>query len=373
MSRAPDRRMFYTIDGLRGIAALLVVCRHIVPLHGARLNFPSSYLAVELFFLFSGFVIAHAYDKRFEAGMGFWDFFKARLIRLYPLYILGFAIAVLTVPGARLVGIKTWPLDPRVIVPNLFMLPTYVNFAGGVLFPFNNPSWTLFFELVANFAYCLIYRFLGHGRLALLVIAAAALLLFAAFHFHSLDIGYNRIHFLGGFARVGFSFFAGVAVYRFQLARPCPIRISPWLLLAGATALLVQQVPRGLDRELYDSLCALVVFPLFAYLATAVEPGPIGQKLFTLGGGASYALYLIHAPLGGVLNQFFTLYGRPRGTIVLGVTFIAVVSVIAVLVERFYDRPVRRWITGLTGQRPREADRNPVSASSAPGASRRKA
>jgi peptidoglycan/LPS O-acetylase OafA/YrhL len=369
MSRAPDRRMFYTIDGLRGIAALLVVCRHIVPLHGNRLNFPSSYLAVELFFLFSGFVIAHAYDKRFEAGMGFWEFAKARLIRLYPLYLLGFAVAVLTVPGARLAGLKTWPLDPGVIVPNLFMLPTYVNFAGGVLFPFNNPSWTLFFELLANFAYCLLYRFLTHGRLALLVIVTAVLLIVADVNFRSLDIGYNRIHFIGGFARVAFSFFAGVAVYRFQLARPCPIRISPWLLLAGATGLLVQQMPRGLDRELYDAVCAVVVFPLFAYLATAVEPGLKGQKLFMLGGGASYALYLIHAPLGGVLNQFFTIYGRPQGTVALGVGFIAAVSVIAVLAERYYDRPVRRWITGLTGKRPRDADRNPVGASSAAGTS----
>ena len=68
-----------------------------------------------------------------------------------------------------------------------------------------------------------------------------------------------------------------------------------------------------------------------------------------------------------MLNQFFTLYGRPRGSILLGVTFIAAVSLIAVVVERFYDRPVRRWITGLTGKRPREADNNPVSASSAPG------
>ncbi len=367
MSRAPDRRMFYTIDGLRGIAALLVVCRHIVPLHAGKLNFQSSYLAVELFFLFSGFVIAHAYDKRFEAGMKFGEFVKARLLRLYPLYFLGFAIAVLTVPAARLAGIGTWPLDPRVIVPNLFMLPTYIKFAGGVLFPFNNPSWTLFFELLANFAYCLVFTRLTNGRLALMLVITAALLTFAAFTFHSLDIGYNRSHFIGGFARVGFSFFAGVAVYRFQRARPCPIRISPWLLMAGAVALLVQQVPRGVDRELYDSVCAIAIFPLFAYLATAVEPGAIGQKLFTLGGGASYALYLIHAPLGGVLNQFFTLYGRPKGSIALGLGFIAVVSVISVLVERFYDRPVRRWLTGLTGKPPRKADKDPVSASRAVG------
>jgi peptidoglycan/LPS O-acetylase OafA/YrhL len=112
---------------------------------------------------------------------------------------------------------------------------------------------------------------------------------------------------------------------------------------------------------------------LFAYLATAVEPGRIGQNMFTLGGGTSYALYLIHAPLGGMLNQFFILYGRPKGSILFGVTFIAFASVISVLAERFYDRPVRRWITGLAGKRPREADRNPVSAASPPAASERKA
>jgi peptidoglycan/LPS O-acetylase OafA/YrhL len=361
--------MFYTIDGLRGIAALLVVCRHIVPYHGGTLNFPSSYLAVELFFLFSGFVIAHAYDKRFDAGMRFGEFFKARLLRLYPLYFLGLMIGVVTVPLAWVLHVPTWPLDPRILVPNFLMLPTYINFAGGALFPFDNPSWTLFFELLANFLYCLIYRFLNHGRLALFVILAAAALVFAAFNFGSLDIGYNRSHFIGGFARVGFSFFAGVAVYRFQRWRPCPIRISPWLLLAGATALLVQAVPAGLDRELYDSICAVVVFPLFAYLATAVEPGKIGQNMFVLGGGASYALYLIHAPLGGMLNQFFTIYGRPKAGIVFGLAYIAGASVLAVLAERYYDRPVRRWLTGLTGKRPREADRNPVSASSAPGTS----
>jgi peptidoglycan/LPS O-acetylase OafA/YrhL len=359
--------MFYTIDGLRGIAALLVVCRHIVPLHGGKLNFQSSYLAVELFFLFSGFVIAHAYDKRFEAGMKFWTFFKARMIRLYPLYFIGFLIAVLTIPMARLMGIGTWPLDPRVIVPNLLMLPTYINFAGGVLFPFNNPSWTLFFELLANFVYCLVFTRLTNGRLAVVVVVTAALLTLAAFHFGSLDIGYNRTHFIGGFARVGFSFFAGAAVYRLQRAFPCPIRISPWVLMAAAVALLIQQMPRGLDRELYDSACAILIFPLFAYLATAVEPGPTGAKIFTLGGAASYALYLIHAPLGGVLNQFFTVYGRPKGSILLAVSFIAVVAVISVLVERFYDRPVRRWLTGLLGKAPSDAARNPVSASGVPG------
>ncbi len=357
MSRAPDRRMFYTIDGLRGVAALLVVCRHIVPLHGGQLNFQSSYLAVELFFLFSGFVIAHAYDRRFEAGLGFWEFAKVRWIRLYPLYFLGFLIAVLTVPLAWALGLRTWPLLPAVIIPNLFLLPIWIKFAGGLLYPFNNPSWTLFFELVANFAYALVVKRLSNRVLAAIVLVSAIGIVQTAFYFHSLDVGYNRSHFAGGFGRVFFSFFAGVAVYRFQRARPCPIRISPWLLLPAACFLLIAKLPHGLvphslDRPIYDCLCAVIVFPIFAYLATSVEPGPRGAKLFALGGAASYALYLIHAPLGGVLNQFLVLWGQHhhkiKGNAAIGIAFIACASVIAWLAEKYYDRPVRKWLTALT-------------------------
>jgi peptidoglycan/LPS O-acetylase OafA/YrhL len=352
--------MFYTIDGLRGLAALLVVTRHIIPLHGGQLTTASSYLAVELFFLFSGFVIAHAYDKRFAEGLGFWAFAKVRIIRLYPLYLLAFAIAVLTVPAARLAGLRTWPLDPAVIIPGLFMLPTFARGAYGLVYPFNNPSWTLFFELTANAAYALIWRWLSNGVLLLVIAVSAVGLAATGLHFHSLDVGFSSSHFVGGFGRV-FSFFAGVGVYRLQLAKPCPIKISPWLLMAGCFALLIAWPHRGPERTAYDLACALVVFPLFAYLSTAVEPGPAGQRLFVLAGGLSYPLYLLHSPLGGALNQFFTVFGRPRGSAFLGVVFIAFAALFAWLAERYFDRPARRWLTGLGKPKPTPAPAEPAA------------
>jgi peptidoglycan/LPS O-acetylase OafA/YrhL len=324
MSRPTDRRMFYTIDGLRGMAALLVVCRHIIPLHGGQLNFQSSYLAVELFFLFSGFVIAHAYDRRFAEGLGFWEFVKVRFIRLYPIYFLGFAVAVLTIPMARLMGLKTWPLDPGVIIPGLLILPTFARMAAGLLYPFNNPSWTLFFELTANFVYALVVNRLTNRLLAAVVLLSAGFLAWTAFHFHSLDVGYNKLHFVGGFGRVFFSFFAGVAVYRLQNAYPCPVKVSPWILMIAGAALLVARVPRGLDREMYDTACA---------------------------------------PLGGVLNQFFQVYGHPKGSAALGIAFIACASVIAWLVEKYYDRPVRKWLTAITRSKTAQAVPAPLAAS----------
>ncbi len=51
-------------------------------------------LAVDLFFALSGFVLAHAYEQKFERGMTAFDFMKIRFIRLYPLYILALFISL---------------------------------------------------------------------------------------------------------------------------------------------------------------------------------------------------------------------------------------------------------------------------------------
>jgi peptidoglycan/LPS O-acetylase OafA/YrhL len=275
---------------------------------------------------------------------------------------LAFAIAVLTVPAARLAGLKTWPLDPAVILPGLLMLPTFARGAYGLVYPFNNPSWTLFFELTANAAYALIWRWLNNLTLAVVIALSAIGLAATAIHFGSLDVGFSKAGFIGGFGRVFFSFFAGVGIYRLQLVRPCSLKISPWLLLASCFVLLIAYPHRGPERTAYDLVCALFVFPVFAYLSTAVEPGPLGQRLFTLGGGVSYALYLLHSPLGGVLNQFFALYGRPKGSALLGVAFIAGAAVFAWLAERYFDRPVRRWLTGPVTSKPIEPTQAPAGA-----------
>src|ERR1700730_15446312 len=94
MSTAPSRRAFNTLDGIRGVGAVLVMMRHVPYLFGP-IRVPESFLAVDLFYLVSGFVVAHAYGARLKAGGFFKDFIKTRLIRLYPLYLLGLAVGVI--------------------------------------------------------------------------------------------------------------------------------------------------------------------------------------------------------------------------------------------------------------------------------------
>ena len=90
-----DSRPHYDIlDGLRGVAALIVIVYHVFELH-AGTPVPHGYLAVDFFFILSGFVIGYAYDGRW-GKMTTGGFFKRRLIRLHPMVVMGALIGAVT-------------------------------------------------------------------------------------------------------------------------------------------------------------------------------------------------------------------------------------------------------------------------------------
>ena len=88
-----DTKPHYDIlDGLRGVAAITVVWFHLFEAYATshldqRIN--HGYLAVDFFFMLSGFVIGYAYDDRWKKKMSVKDFLKRRLIRLHPMVVMG--------------------------------------------------------------------------------------------------------------------------------------------------------------------------------------------------------------------------------------------------------------------------------------------
>ena len=90
-----DTARFYTLDGIRGIAAILVMMRHTIPFFGV--DFVESYLAVDIFFLLSGVVITNAYERRLQSGLSVLRFIWIRVVRMYPLYMLGSLISIVAV------------------------------------------------------------------------------------------------------------------------------------------------------------------------------------------------------------------------------------------------------------------------------------
>jgi len=335
------RDHYLTLDAARGVAALLVLLTHI----GFFLGFPflkGGYLAVDFFFLLSGFVVAAAYERRLRGGgMRFLGFAAVRLRRLYPLYIAGTllgAVRLFLVPAfaGKLLH------DPSglitAFVAALVMLPGRVR-GMTELFPFNGPSWSLFFEVVANAAYGLIARWLSTGVLIAIVALGLAGCLLMVVDINSLGGGPRWPTLPWGFARVALSFFGGVLIFRLRGGKP------PKPSNAGALAVLAL-LAAGLfavpGANPWDLAPVLLLFPALVWFGAAVQPTGWLAAVATRAGPWSYALYATHIPIMDLLGRALLRahISKPMTAAIL----ILVCSFAAWLADRFWDVPIRRWL-----------------------------
>jgi acyltransferase len=183
------------LDGLRGVAALMVIFYHVFEAFATSpidQRFNHGYLAVDFFFILSGFVIGYAYDDRWKT-MTTKDFIKRRLIRLHPMVVLG---AVLGVIAFCIQGCEKWDgtqvsisMVMLALLINLFLIPAVPGSGpeirgNGEMYPLNGPSWSLFFEYIGNIMYALFIRRMSTKALtALVVLAGIGLASFAIFNF----------------------------------------------------------------------------------------------------------------------------------------------------------------------------------------------
>lgn len=352
MPPPPPRQKFETLDGLRGLAAILVVWFH---QHMAGINpFPEgTYLAVDLFFLMSGFVIAHAYEGRMKKGMSVWAFMRVRLIRLYPLYILGSAFGmVVMLAFGRLSAFHLASVGQmaRAVLSAIFMIPYLTPEASVGLFPLNGPAWSLFFELIANLAYALVGPRLSNRALLGVCAAAGVAVVYAALTHHTLNLGHRTDRFWVGLARVAFSFPAGVLLYRLHKAGwRSPFALRPAWSLGAALALLL--IPsKGLWAGPLAAGIAILAFPLLlAAAVSARAPGPGMSRAFALSGEVSYPLYAIHGPLvvGIMMTGRFWAWPVARLQPWIGIVIAPAIALLALGASRVYDRPVRVWLSAM--------------------------
>jgi len=233
MNRTPrylkTKSHYQILDGLRGVAALTVVIFHTFEAYANGDRFKQvlnhGYLAVDFFFLLSGFVVAYAYDDRW-GKMSQWDFYKRRLIRLQPMVIVGNII------GAALFYLQSCPMFSLVSVTPLWkmltvmlvgftmlpLLPSMDIRGWKEMHPLDGPAWSLFFEYVANLLYALGIRKLSNKSLGVLVLLSAALLVHLAVMGPRGDViggwtvDQEQLHI--GFARLLYPFFAGMLLMR---------------------------------------------------------------------------------------------------------------------------------------------------------------
>jgi peptidoglycan/LPS O-acetylase OafA/YrhL len=345
----PHQR-FLTLDALRGLGAIFVMAGHSGRALGGYV--PAFYsLSVDMFFLLSGFVIAHAYDRRFSGDLTRTGFLKARLDRLYPIYFVGLLLGLVAGVVVNTHALSAIQLGITFAF-GIFALPSPPMDKLGALFPLNGPFWSLFFEFwVANLAYCLLWRQL-RGRTLWAVVAAAAVgVLLADHRFHTMDSGWTWDTFVGGVARVCFSFFAGVGLSRLHAVRPPRLRIPSWACLAAFVLVMLPPLQGRMARA-YEIFVVFAFFPALIYWgAGAIERNPrIGKAL----GDVSYAAYAIHRP---VLTLFAWLLAKAAASAVhaplsyaVQAGFIAGAALLAWSVNKVAT--TRRKPVGAVSQRP---------------------
>lgn len=339
------KKRYVYLDGLRGLAAMIVMIFHARTLW--NFNFERGYLAVDIFFLLSGFVIASAYDQKIsKENLNTLMFMKARIIRLYPVYLLS---AFISLPlflneylGRQVVTFDKLFFAITAFSLNALMIPSYSSYSP-VIFPINLIYWTLFYELLANLAFVVFHRFLTGRKLLALVLLMGTALIIITFKQGIMDGGNTWRDAPIGFFRAFFGIFAGVMLFRcnHQIARLLPA-LPGWLYLIVGCSILA--IPRS---ELYDPfvdiIAVMCVFPICLLALANAQTSRFEGVLVALG-SASYPLYLFHLQtwkyIEAILHHHAERYAPYIGIVTLGGLLL-----FAIVLERKVDEPFRRWLT----------------------------
>ncbi len=344
------------LDLMRGIAAIAVLIYHADKFLGVHL-LPSAYLAVDLFFLLSGFVIAHNYDDKFTAGMSLRNFMVQRLIRLYPCFILALSIGFVLDSG-RMIRDMGYVDGWRILgagALNALFIPSYIfpYHLRVETFPFNGAQWSLTFELIANVLYWLLFPLLRASRLILLIAVAAILEATVTFLVGSLDVGMRPGDFWVAVPRVILPFFTGVALRRFVFDR-ISIRLGTpgicGIVLAMIVAFSLADIVGAVFLPAFEFISVAVLFPVLLIVACRTTPTPWVAKICEFAGNASYPVYLLQAPV------FFFFSALPELLLhmnakdfmpYIGMAHIIVTVLCAAWVDRHYEWPVRTRLKRL--------------------------
>ena len=365
------------LDGLRGVAAMLVVAYHLFEtyFHGAP-NQPINhgYLAVDFFFVLSGFVIGYAYDDRWDK-MSTWAFFKRRLIRLHPMVIFGtFFGALMFYFGScgefPLINDTPWWMVLLVMFWCFTMipLPNTMDIRGWAeTNPLNGPAWSLQWEYIANILYALIFRRLSKVALCICVAVFAVLTIILCLN---IDVtGFLEVRNWASYTVVGgwsttpdqlqvgltrllYPFFCGLLISR--MGKLIKVRGGFWWCsLAIVVLFCMPWMGLGTEGEsrwtngLYEAICIIICFPIIVAMgAGSSVKGGKSETINRFLGEISYPIYITHYPL--IYMQMSWVDSHKDAPLGMHIFVAVCIFMLAVLVAycayKLYDLPVREWL-----------------------------
>ena len=366
---ADTKPHYHLLDGLRGVAALMVIWYHVFEGYAfaggtTTDTFNHGYLAVDFFFILSGFVIGYAYDDRWGKNFTMKDFIKRRLIRLHPMVIMGAVVGAITfyIQGSvqwdgTHIGISMVMLS---LLCTIFFIPAmpgvgYEVRGNGEMFPLNGPCWSLFFEYIGNILYALFIRRLSNKALTIVVVLlGVALASFAIFNvsgYGNIGVGWtlDGVNFIGGLLRMLFPFSMGMLLSR--NFKPMKLRGAFWICTLVMIALFAVPYLEGTEsictNGIYEAFCIIIAFPILLWIgASGTTTDKKSTQICKFLGDISYPIYVIHYPFMYLFyawlikNQLFTL----GETWQVALCVYAWNILFAYLCLKLYDEPVRKYL-----------------------------
>lgn len=351
---------FEVLDGLRGSAAFLIVIFHLFNysfgFHGPFAIVKHAHLAVDFFFALSGFVVAYAYDDRWTR-MTIPQFFRIRLIRLHPLVLIGATLGLLFYlfdPFSKRMNSGPLSMVLLAYATSLLLLPSPpIGGRHNESQALNGPAWSLMQEYVGNIAYALLLRRLRPLTLWIIFVLSGLGLVWTANVQGSLDGGWDYPHIWMAPLRLTVSFVLGLWLYRIHDRVRMP-KIG--LLLLSIVLVVCFQMPKfskagALDwNGLYEVACVLFVFPLIILCGAHSDAGIGMIRLCKFSGRLSYPLYITHIGFVYVLAGYaWTRHPSPAAIISWIFVVLPLVILVAWLFLKFFDEPVRGWLTRRYG------------------------
>lgn len=365
----PVKPHYEILDGLRGVAALMVLVFHVFDACQSNI-LPHGYLAVDFFFVLSGFVIGYAYDDRWQQGLTIGGFLRRRLIRLHPMVVAGAVVGCmcfLAAGGQRWDGeaVATgWALlaflGMILMIPALPGCPTEVR-GFGEFFPLNGPFWSLFYEYIGNVLYALLLRRLTSRWLSVVALVSGCCVVYTAMTQGYLGVGWSAADggWWQGLMRMLFPYSMGMLMARHF--RPLQVRHAFWWCSAIVLAVGLMPEAGGEGSPwlngLSDALVVIVLFPALVWLAasdkhTSQRVSTVSRRL----GDLSYPLYTVHYPFMSLLFFRLGFDGNPMPIQTVfdhwAVALLPVIftPILAWLLMKYYDKPVRRWLLQKTNK-----------------------
>jgi len=340
-----NNHRFLFLDGLRGIAAIAVVLLHISQRTPTTL-FQSAGLAVDLFFCLSGFVIAWSYSNRIDNGMSFGQYLKKRLIRLYPMFLIGLSIGALLFVLRYLSHVNMFPAKDAALafIVNAFYLPYFIydpQYIKVGVFPLNLPAWSLFFELFINLVFFWTIKFSTRKIVAISILLAFILAIFVFAGYKS--PGWNSTNFVLGFPRVGYSFMMGVLLCRLY-GKASSVVKSPWAIVLLLIGLLL--MPKFNNWSLYWISITVFVIPWIVWASSHISI-PDGRLARTMEyfGWLSYPIYCIHDPMMGLFHYF--LPGLTKEYWFIGIS-VLIIAGAAHVISKYIEEPIRKRLSQVS-------------------------